>query len=115
MKRDKSNDRFEVDANVEERSGDDDLNSERVSASGPGRERVGRALIDVAAGEEDELRGGKAVEAVERDSFEGVHLQRRSRERRPAQPARDEVERAARVESPPWRKRGSDFAWSPEN
>ena len=82
MKRDKSNDRFEVDANVEERSGDGDLSSEWISASGPGRERVGGALIDVTVGEEDELRSGKAVEAVERDSFEGVHLQRSQRETR---------------------------------
>ena len=31
------------------------------------------------------------------------------------QPTKDEVEQTACVEFPPWRKRGSDFIWDPEN
>ena len=70
---DKSNDHFEIDANVEERSSDDDFNDEWISASGPEREYIGRTFIDVTVGEEDEFKRGKVVEVVECDSFEGVY------------------------------------------
>ena len=47
--------------------------------------------------------------------FEGVHFQRHNHKRYPAQPTKDEMEQTACVEFPPWKKRGSDFAWDPEN
>ena len=61
------------------------------------------------------IKHGKVVEAVECDSFEGVHLQHYNHKRYQVQPTKDEVEQTACVEFPPWRKRGSDFIWDPEN
>ena len=111
----KSNDHFEIDANVEERSSDDDFNDEWISASGPEREYIGRTFIDVTVGEEDEFKHGKVVEVVECDSFEGVYFQYYNHKRYPVQPTKDEMEQTACVEFPPWKKRGSDFIWDPEN
>ena len=74
VKRDVSNNHFEVDADVEERSSDDDFNDEWISASGPEREYIGRTFIDVTVGEEDEFKRGKFVDVVECDSFEGVYF-----------------------------------------
>ena len=81
----KSNDHFEIDANVEERSSDDDFNDEWISASGPEREYIGRTFIDVTVGEEDEFKHGKVVEVVECDSFEGVYFQYYNHKRYPVQ------------------------------
>ena len=54
-------------------------------------------------------------EVVECNSFEGVYFQYYNHKRYPAQPTKDEMERTACVELPPWKKRGSDFIWDPEN
>ena len=102
-------------ANMEERSSDDDFNNEWISASGPKREYIGRTFIDVTVGEEDEFKHGEVVEVVECDSFEGVHFQYYNHKRYPVQSTKDEMEQTACVEFPPWKKRGSDFAWDPEN
>ena len=100
---------------MEERSSDDDFNNEWISASGPKREYIGRTSIDVTVGEEDEFGRGEVVEVVERDSFEGVHLQYHNHKRYPVQPTKKEMEQTACVGFPPWIKRGSDFIWDTEN
>ena len=43
--------------------------------------------------------------------FEGVHFQHYNHKRYPLQPTKDEIEQTARVEFPPWKKRGSDLIW----
>ena len=52
---------------------------------------------------------------IECDSFEGVYFQYYNHKRYPVQPTKDEMEQTACVEFPPWKKRGSDFIWDPEN